>query len=294
MVFDAAGREVARRQLEHRQILPQPGWVEHDPIEIAARVNEVIAGALRAADLTGRDLAAIGVTNQRETTVVWNPRDGRPWYNAIVWQDTRTDQAVAALEPARALLCERTGLPPVDLLLRDEAAVDPRPRRWRARGGRTRRGALRHGRHLDHLEPDGRRRRRPARDGRDQRQPDAAHGPAHARLGRRAARALPHTAADAAAYLSVVRSVRVRRHASHRTGRRGDSDRRRSRRSTRSARRSGVLCARRSQEHVRDRQLHADEYRARKSCRPRPDCSRRSRTASRMPRPCTRSKGRSR
>jgi glycerol kinase len=112
MVFDAAGREVARRQLEHRQILPRPGWVEHDPIEIAARVDETIAGALRAAGLTGRDLAAIGITNQRETTVVWNPRNGRPWHNAIVWQDTRTDQAVAALEPARELLCARTGLPP--------------------------------------------------------------------------------------------------------------------------------------------------------------------------------------
>jgi len=112
IVFDAAGREVARRQLEHRQILSQPGWVEHDPVEIAARVNEVIAGALHAAGLTGRDLAAIGVTNQRETTVVWNPRDGRPWHNAIVWQDTRTGKTVAALEPKRALLCERTGLPP--------------------------------------------------------------------------------------------------------------------------------------------------------------------------------------
>ena len=112
MVFDAGGREVARRQLEHRQILPQPGWVEHDPIEIAARMDETIAGGLRAADLTGRDLAAIGITNQRETTLVWNPRDGRPWHHAIVWQDTRTDRAVAALEPMREPLRARTGLPP--------------------------------------------------------------------------------------------------------------------------------------------------------------------------------------
>jgi glycerol kinase len=112
MVFDAAGREVARCQLEHRQILPRPGWVEHDPVEIAARVDETIAGGLRAAGLTGRDLAALGITNQRETIVVWNPRNGRPWHNAIVWQDTRTGQAVAALEPARDLLCARTGLPP--------------------------------------------------------------------------------------------------------------------------------------------------------------------------------------
>ncbi len=112
MVFDAAGREVARRQLEHAQILPRPGWVEHDPTEIAARVNEVMAGALRSAGLSGADLAAIGITNQRETTVVWDPHTGRPWCNAIVWQDTRTDRLVDALEPHRAWLRERTGLPP--------------------------------------------------------------------------------------------------------------------------------------------------------------------------------------
>jgi glycerol kinase len=112
MVFDASGAVVASRQLEHRQILPQPGWVEHDPIEIAARVHEVMAGALRTAGLTGKDLAAIGITNQRETTVVWNPRDGRPWHNAIVWQDMRTDRTVRELEASRTLLRERTGLPP--------------------------------------------------------------------------------------------------------------------------------------------------------------------------------------
>jgi glycerol kinase len=112
MVFDAAGREVARRQIEHRQLLPGPGRVEHDPIEIAARVDETMAGALRGAGLTGRDLAAIGVTNQRETTVVWDPTTGRPWHPAIVWQDTRTADAVAALEPNRAMLTARTGLPP--------------------------------------------------------------------------------------------------------------------------------------------------------------------------------------
>ena len=85
MVYDANGREVARRQLEHEQILPRPGWVEHDAIEIAARVDEVIVGALRTAGVSGRDLAAVGITNQRETTVVWDRRTGRPWHNAIVW-----------------------------------------------------------------------------------------------------------------------------------------------------------------------------------------------------------------
>jgi glycerol kinase len=112
MVFDTGGNEVARRQIEHRQILPSPGWVEHDPIEIAARVDEVIAGALRTAGITGRDLAAIGITNQRETTVVWDPRTGRPWHNAIVWQDTRTSDLVNTLTATRARLIDKTGLPP--------------------------------------------------------------------------------------------------------------------------------------------------------------------------------------
>ena len=114
MVFDAAGREVARHQLEHEQIMTRPGWVEHDPLEIAERSNTVIAGALRNAGLSAESLAAIGVTNQRETTVVWNPRTGRPWYNAIVWQDTRTDRIVSALDRSAAgkVIRERTGLPP--------------------------------------------------------------------------------------------------------------------------------------------------------------------------------------
>ncbi|MCA1560052.1 MAG: glycerol kinase GlpK [Acidobacteria bacterium] len=113
MVFDKEGRDVARHQVEHDQILPRPGWVEHDPLQIVARTNESITGALRIGGLAAADLAAIGVTNQRETTVVWNPKTGRPWYNAIVWQDTRTDRIVSALAAeAAALVRSRTGLPP--------------------------------------------------------------------------------------------------------------------------------------------------------------------------------------
>jgi glycerol kinase len=113
MVFDRQGREIARHQVEHDQILPRPGWVEHDPLQIAARTNESIAGALQAGGLSAADLVAIGVTNQRETTVVWNPKTGRPWYNAIVWQDTRTDRIVSALDGGSAdLIRNRTGLPP--------------------------------------------------------------------------------------------------------------------------------------------------------------------------------------
>ena len=113
MIFDHGGNEIARHQLEHQQILPQPGWVEHDPLEIAARCDETLARAMRNANIQTADLAAIGVTNQRETTIVWNPRTGQPWYNAIVWQDTRTDRIINALAPAQAAaIREKTGLPP--------------------------------------------------------------------------------------------------------------------------------------------------------------------------------------
>jgi len=112
MIFDEGGREIAKHQLEHRQILPASGHVEHDPQEICANVEAVIAGALRTGGLEVRDLAAIGITNQRETTVVWDRRTGQPFHNAIVWQDTRTDRLLPALESHRQLLCDRTGLPP--------------------------------------------------------------------------------------------------------------------------------------------------------------------------------------
>ncbi len=92
MIFDHAGRVVAVDQKEHTQIYPQPGWVEHDPLEIWTRTQEVIDGALRRSGVERSEIAAVGVTNQRETTVVWEKATGKPVYNAIVWQDTRTDQ----------------------------------------------------------------------------------------------------------------------------------------------------------------------------------------------------------
>jgi glycerol kinase len=114
IVFDHNGREVARHQVEHRQILPRPGWVEHDPVEIVTRTREVIAGTLARAHLAAADLDSIGITNQRETTIVWNPKTGEPWTNAIVWQDTRTDRIVAGLEQSGTgeLIRRKTGLPP--------------------------------------------------------------------------------------------------------------------------------------------------------------------------------------
>ena len=92
MIFDHGGKVVGLDQKEHAQIYPKPGWVEHDPMEIWQRTQEVITGALQKAGLSAADLAAVGVTNQRETTVVWEKATGQPVYNAIVWQDTRTDQ----------------------------------------------------------------------------------------------------------------------------------------------------------------------------------------------------------
>ena len=94
MIFDHAGAVVAIDQKEHEQIYPKPGWVEHDANEIWTRCQEVIKGALAKAGITAADLAAVGITNQRETALVWNKKTGPPVFNAIVWQDTRTDLLV--------------------------------------------------------------------------------------------------------------------------------------------------------------------------------------------------------
>jgi glycerol kinase len=90
ILFDRSGRVVAVDQVEHRQIFPRPGWIEHDPVEIWDNARRVVAGTLARADVTAADVVATGVTNQRETTVVWDRHTGKPVYNAIVWQDTRT------------------------------------------------------------------------------------------------------------------------------------------------------------------------------------------------------------
>ncbi len=97
ILFDHAGNIIAVAQEEHQQIYPKPGWVEHDPLEVWERTQGVIRGALDQAGVEAAQVAAVGVTNQRETTVVWERATGRPVYNAIVWQDTRTDGICADL-----------------------------------------------------------------------------------------------------------------------------------------------------------------------------------------------------
>jgi glycerol kinase len=113
IVFSRSGQVAATAQKEHEQIYPQPGWVEHSPAEIWARTQEVIAEALQSKGLTAKDLAAVGITNQRETTVVWNRRNGQAVYNAIVWQDTRVSSYVEELAKTggQDRLRAKTGLP---------------------------------------------------------------------------------------------------------------------------------------------------------------------------------------
>lgn len=113
MVFDRSARVVAVAQKEHQQIFPKPGWVEHDPLEILRRTEEVIAEGLEQRGLRASDLAAIGVTNQRETTVLWERKTGKPVANAIVWQDTRVGEDVArfASQGGQDRFRPQTGLP---------------------------------------------------------------------------------------------------------------------------------------------------------------------------------------
>lgn len=113
IVFDRSGRIVSVAQKEHEQIFPKAGWVEHDPDEIWRRTRDVIDEAMQAQGLLPRDLAAIGITNQRETTIIWNRKTGQPIYNALVWQDTRVDEAVAEFsrDGGQDRFRENTGLP---------------------------------------------------------------------------------------------------------------------------------------------------------------------------------------
>ena len=113
MIFDHGGGVIGIDQKEHQQIFPKPGWVEHDPLEIWRRTQEVIAGVLAKTGIVSKDIAAIGVTNQRETAVLWDRQTGLPVYNAIVWQDTRTDIICRELQKqgGQERFRPKTGLP---------------------------------------------------------------------------------------------------------------------------------------------------------------------------------------
>ena len=113
IVFDRGGNMITSAQKEHKQIFPKPGWVEHDPMEIWQNTQEVAGAALARASLGPPDLAAVGITNQRETTILWDKRSGKPLHNALVWQDTRVDQLVAqyARNGGANRFRAKTGLP---------------------------------------------------------------------------------------------------------------------------------------------------------------------------------------
>ncbi len=113
IIFNKAGEIISVGQKEHQQIYPQAGWVEHNPDEIWKNTQEVIGLALGKANLSAKDIAAVGITNQRETTVVWNKHTGKPYYNAIVWQDTRVGSELAELakEGGMDRFRAKTGLP---------------------------------------------------------------------------------------------------------------------------------------------------------------------------------------
>ncbi|HSM45277.1 MAG TPA: glycerol kinase GlpK [Acidimicrobiia bacterium] len=138
MVFDAGGGVVAVSQEEHSQIFPEPGWVEHDPVEIWDKTRSVIEAGLGSAGLAASDLAAVGIANQRETTVIWDRESGEPVANAIVWQDTRTSDLCAELsgDAGTRRFAAKTGLPlatyvsgPKARWLLDHLDLDDRARR---------------------------------------------------------------------------------------------------------------------------------------------------------------------
>ena len=111
IIFDHDSNIVASHQIEHKQIFPKAGWVEHDPIEIWQNTKQVIATTLQKAGMSDKQIIAIGITNQRETTVIWDKKTGKPYHNAIVWQDTRTDQICRSLKNNEKLFQLKTGLP---------------------------------------------------------------------------------------------------------------------------------------------------------------------------------------
>ncbi|MCZ2128363.1 MAG: glycerol kinase GlpK [Anaerolineales bacterium] len=113
MIFDRDGAVVASAQKEHKQIYPKPGWVEHDALEIWRRTQSVMREALKSGGISAKEIVAVGATNQRETTVAWNPSTGEPICNALVWQDTRTDALCNALakEGGQNRFRRKTGLP---------------------------------------------------------------------------------------------------------------------------------------------------------------------------------------
>ena len=260
MIFDQGGNVVSVAQKEHEQIYPKPGWVEHDANEIWARTQEVIDEAMQSAGASADDISGVGITNQRETTMVWDRTTGEPIHNAIVWQDTRTDKLVDeySRDGGQARFQEKVGLPLATyfsgpkirwLLDNVEGAAERADSGellfgnmdtwliWKLTGGTD--GGL-------HITDPTNASRTMLMDLR------TPH------VGRRGPRRDGHPARDAAGDQALQR--RLRRGA---VGRRaaGRADRRRPRRPAGGDVRPDVLLAGRGQEHLRHRQFPAAQHR---------------------------------
>ena len=158
LVLDRRGRVVGRAYQEFTQHFPKPGWVEHDPEEIWRVTSGVLRAACRRARVRGREIAAIGITNQRETTVIWDRRTGRPVHNAIVWQDRRTAPRCDALRAAGAekLVRRKAGLVLDPYFSGTKIALAAGTHAAGTGTRRARRAVLRHHRQLAGVEADGR------------------------------------------------------------------------------------------------------------------------------------------
>ena len=253
LVFDRSGRIVSVAQKEHHHIYPAPRLGRARPRGDLAQRRVRRRPRARRGAAGASDLVALGIANQRETTLVWDRATGQAVHNAINWQDTRTDHIVRdAVGRARRRLVPRALRAAArHLLLRPQAALAARHRARPARARRRGRGAVRDDGLLADLAAD---RTPPHR--RHQRQPDDADGPAHARLGRRAARRARRPAPDAARDPAVGRDLRRRRRPARRR-----AGGRRARRPAGGAVRPDVLCPRRGQVHLRDRQLPPAQHR---------------------------------
>ena len=184
ILFNARGEMCSVAQKEFTQYFPKPGWVEHDANEIWTTQLGVALSAMNEVGASAEDIAAIGITNQRETTIVWDRDTGEPVYHAIVWQCRRTSEYCDELK-ARGLtdlIRQKTGLVIDAYFSAHKAQVDPGQRARRARACRARRPAVRHGGDVAHLEAD---LRQDPRDRLLQRQPDDDVQHPHAGLGRR-------------------------------------------------------------------------------------------------------------
>ena len=256
ILFDRAGNIVASAQKEHTQIYPQAGWVEHDAREILANTLAVIDQAVTNANVRSSQIAAIGITNQRETTVVWDRATGEPIYNAIVWQDTRVAAAVQRLthEGGQDRFRAQTGLPLSTYFSALKIAWildNVEGARRRAEAGELLFGNIDSYLLWNLTNPQSPRHRC------DQRRPDPADGSRHARLVRGAARRVQHPRRHAARDPLQRRTLRR----SHQHRALGRAHLLHARRPARRPRRPDLLHAWPAQEHLRHRLFPVDEYR---------------------------------